>query len=294
MQQAAPSTDTRPAPPAGQTKPKAKPAPTPAAPRGESVRALLELARRQSKEVGQRRALATLEKARALAPNSEEVLHAYAEAKLAVDGPLAALPALEALARICPSVGQYHYLHGTALVRAGDVEAALVPLAEAARLEPEEPVLLTALGSALALRGRYAEAKPPLVKALSYAPDAAEALAALAHAEAGLAEWEPAEVHAQRALARAPGDATANLALGLVRLHQERHAEAQGALREAAAGDLLAAVAHEKLAAALAALGDAPGAEHARGLARSRAAEAQARTDRVRNVTGFVPEGALP
>jgi hypothetical protein len=79
-----------------------------------------------------------------------------------------------------------------------------------------------------------------------------------------------------------------------VRLHQQRHAEAGDALREAAAGAQLAPLAHEKRAEALAALGDAAAAERERELARSRAAEAEARIDGVREVTGFVPEGAQP
>ena len=119
-----------PAPPqaAAQARPAAKP---------ESVRALLALARQQADKKDARAALETLRKARTLAPNAEEVLHAFAEAALAVHAPLVALPVLEALTRICPSVGQYHYLLGMALMQAGDAAAAAFPLKEAGRLEPD-------------------------------------------------------------------------------------------------------------------------------------------------------------
>ena len=113
--------------------------------RPQSVKALLALAQEQSKKTDLRGALETLRQARALAPNSEEVLAAYAEASLAVRAPLSAVPVLEALTRMCPSVGQYHYLLGVALVQAGDVAAAVVPLREAERLEPNEPPILVAL-----------------------------------------------------------------------------------------------------------------------------------------------------
>ena len=170
--------------------------------RPTSVKALLARAQELSEKKDFRGALETLRQARALAPNSEEVLAAYAEAALAVRAPLTAVPVLEALTRMCPGVGQYHYLLGTALVQAGDVAAAVDPLKEAERLEPSEPEVLVALGSALNDRELYSEAKPPLLRALSLAPDSVEALAALAEAEEGLGELQEAETHARRALDR--------------------------------------------------------------------------------------------
>ena len=53
-----------------------------------------------------------------------------------------------------------------------------------------------------------------------------------------LGELEAAETHAQRALARAPDHAIANLALGMVRMKQERYEEACAALEKALGGPL--------------------------------------------------------
>ena len=65
-------------------------------------------------------ALDSLQKARALAPNSEEVLSALAQVALAARLPAPAAAALEALTRMCPEVAQYQYLLGVSLMTAGD------------------------------------------------------------------------------------------------------------------------------------------------------------------------------
>lgn len=259
--------------------------------RPQSVKALLALAREQSEKKDLRRALETLKQARALAPNSEEVLAGYAEASLAVRAPLSAVPVLEALTRMCPSVGQYHYLLGMALVQAGDVAAAVVPLKEAERLEPNEPPILVALGTALTERKLYPEAKPPLLRALSLAPDNVEAMAALAEAEEGLGEAQAAEDHAQRALVRSGSDATANRVMGMVRMKQERYAEARDALLKAVASDPCSTKAQYQLSLACARLGDPASAEKHLGQYRRCAAEAESRVEQVRALTGFSTGG---
>jgi tetratricopeptide (TPR) repeat protein len=253
----------------------------------ESVRALLELARKQSEREDLGGALATLGRARALAPNSEEVLHAYAEATLAVQGPLAALTVLESLTRLCPSVGQYHFLLGTALMQAGDVAAAVEPLKEAERLEADEPEILTALGTALNDRALYPDARSRLLRALSLAPDNVEAIAALAEAEVGLGELREAEDHAQRALARSGADATANRVIGMVRMSQQRYAEARDALLKAVASDPSSPQAHYQLSLAYARLDDEASSEKHLALYRRCAADRESRTQQVRAVTGF-------
>jgi tetratricopeptide (TPR) repeat protein len=277
-------------PPKAPAKPSAgtrsQPTARPAA-RPQSVKALLALAHEQSEKKDLLGALETLRQARALAPNAEEVLAAYAETSLAVRAPLSAVPVLEALTRICPSVGQYHYLLGTALVQAGDVPAAVEPLKEAERLEPNEPEVLVALGSALNDRKLYPEAKPPLLHALSLAPDSVEAMAALAEAEEGLGEIPEAENHAQRALDRSSGDATANQVMGMVRMKQERYAEARDALRKAVASDPCSTKAQYQLSLVYARLDDPVNAEKHLALYRRCAAEAESRVEQVRALTGF-------
>jgi hypothetical protein len=70
--QSAPSPPSAPGPPGG-TRPQATPRP---AAKPQSVKALLALAHEQSRKKDLRGALETLRQARALAPNSEEVLAA--------------------------------------------------------------------------------------------------------------------------------------------------------------------------------------------------------------------------
>jgi tetratricopeptide (TPR) repeat protein len=266
----------------------------PSATKPQSVRALVEHAQQQSERKDLRGALETLRQARALAPNSEEVLYAYAEASLGVRAPLVAIPVLEALTRICPNVGQYHFLLGMALMQAGDVAAAAEPLQEAERLEPREPPILVALGTALNERKLYSESKPPLVRALSLAPDNLEAMAALAEAEAGLGELSEAEGHAQRALVRSGADATANRVMGMVRMKQDRYAEARDALLKAVASDPSSAKAHYQLSLAYARLDDEVSAEKQLALYRRCAAEAESRIKQVRALTGFSLGGMQP
>ena len=74
----------------------------------QSVRAYLALARLQSRMKQPAEGLATLAKARELAPNSEDVLSAYAQLALAIKRPMPAVLTLQALTRLCPSVAQYH------------------------------------------------------------------------------------------------------------------------------------------------------------------------------------------
>jgi len=237
-----------------------KPAARPEA-RAESVKALLDLARSQSSRRAPQAALDSLARARKLAPNSEDVLSAYAQMALAVHAPVPAILALEPLTRMAASVGQYHYLYGVALMQAGDLEAAGEALQKAERLEPSRVLTLIALGLTLNGRKLHAEAKSHLVRGLDLEPDNVEATAALAEAEEGLGEEAAAEAHALRALAREPGHATGNLALGMVRMKQERYAEARDALARAVAADPSSAKGHYQLSLAYARLGDAASAQ---------------------------------
>ena len=123
-----------------------------AADRFQSVAALLQLARLQSRQGDAASALESLERARPLAPNSEDVLSAYGQLSLAGREPLGAIGALEPLTRMCPTVATYHYLLGAALMQLEDTPAAIEVLRRAEQLEPERTPTLVALG--LALNGR--------------------------------------------------------------------------------------------------------------------------------------------
>jgi tetratricopeptide (TPR) repeat protein len=262
--------------------------------RFNSVRALLQLAELQSEQKDQAGALASLRKARALAPNSEDVLSAYAETLLASPTPDASIPVLVALTRISPMVARYQYQYGVALLQAGDAAAAVPPLQEAARLEPDHAPTLIALGQALNRRKLYAEAKPPLLRGLSLMPESVEAVAALAEAEEGLGELKDAEDHARRALARSGDDPTASLVIALVLMKQEKFAEARDALLKAAAADPASPKVHYQLSLAYARLDDPLSSQKYLALYNQRLEEGRERVKRVRRITGFSLGGMQP
>jgi len=273
----------------------AKPAPTAPDPKAiKSVKALLQVARRQADQKNPAGALASLRQARAIAPNSEDVLSAYAEALLGSPTPDAAIPVLDALTRICPTVARYHYLQGVALMGAGDAAAAAVSLQEAARLEPDQAATLIVLGRALTRRQLYSEAKPHLLRGLSLAPDSVEAVAALAEAEEGLGELKDAEEHARRALARSGTDATANLVIAMLLMKQDRFAEARDALLKAALADPASPKADYQLSLAYARLNDPVSSEKHLALYHRKMKAREERVKQARRVTGFAMGGMQP
>jgi tetratricopeptide (TPR) repeat protein len=259
----------------------------------QSVKALLQLARLQSGQGDAAGALESLARARALAPNSEDILSASAQVSLAVRAPVPAILALEPLTRMCPTVAQYPYLLGVALMQAGDMLAAVEPLRQAERLEPGRVLTLVALGLALNGRKLYGEAKPHLMRGLELEPDNVEAVAALAEAEDGLGEVREAEAHAERALAKATSHATANLVLGMVRMKQERYAEARDALEKAVAADPASPKAHYQLSLAYARLGDDGRSQKEVELYQRKLREIEERVNQLRTETGLSGEIGL-
>jgi len=262
--------------------------------RFDSVRALLLLARLQSEKGDLEGALGSLEKARALAPNSEEVLSTTAQTLRAAGQTLSAVEVLDALARLCPTVAEYRRRLGIALVEIGDVGTATAALGEAARLAPNDVPSLVALGIALNAEGQYSEARPHLLRAQSLAPDDVDALAALAEAEAGLGNVDAAEAAAQRALGQAADHFRANLVVGMVRLRQERFAEARDALLKAVAANPASAEGHHQLSLAYAGLGDETHAQEQAELYRQRTEETAKRVDETRRRIGLSADGTQP
>ena len=237
-----------------------------AAERYQSVQAYLELARLQSRTKQSAAALDSLLKARALAPNSEDVLSAYAQLTLAVKQPMPAVFALQSLTRMCPSVSQYHYLLGVGLMAIGDMPSAVEALTEADRLEGERALTLLALGLALNNRKHFAEARTALVHSIELQPESIEAVAALAEAESGLGNFDAAAGHAERVLQRSPASATANLVMGLVLIERRDYAGAQEALRKAMSADPDSPKAVYQLSLVAARLGDEAAARRYVGL----------------------------
>src|SRR6185503_12775365 len=122
----------------------------------------------------------------------------------------------------------------------------------------ERPRTLLALALAMNSRKQYHEARAAALKSLELDPDAIEAVAALAEAEAGAGDLDAAEDHARRVLARAAAHPTALLVVGIVRMQQERYADARDALERAVAANPASAAAHYQLSLAFARLGDEP------------------------------------
>jgi len=210
---------------------------TEAGERRHSVRALLQLARLYSEEGNADAASGALREALQLAPNSEDVLAAFAELSLTLHAPVQAILALESLTRLCPTEARYAYQLGVGLMMAGDMPVATDALRSANALEPDRPLTLLALGLALNNQKLYTDARPLLRRALDLEPDRVETLAAYAEAQAGSGDLEGGERDATRALARAPDNATANLVIGMVRMSQQRYIDARDALLRAAAAE---------------------------------------------------------
>jgi len=234
--------------------------------RYHSVSALMQLARLESEEGDGDGALRALRDARTLAPNSEDVLTAFAEVSLRMQAPVPAILALEALTRLYPDEPRHPYLLGVALMRAGDVVAAIEPLRQANALDPDRALTLVALGLAYNSRKEYSEARPLLRRALDLEPENADTLAALAEAEAGVGDLENAERDARRAMQRAPANATANFVVGVVRMAQQRYAEARDALLAAAVADPASPKVEYQLSLVYARLGDQAASEEHRAL----------------------------
>lgn len=267
----------------------------------ESVKALLQQARAESGAGNAAGALESLRRARALAPNAEDVLGAYAQVALAAGLPIQAINVLDPLTRMCPGVAQYHYLLGVAYLQAGGLENATDALQEANRLEPARSRTLTALGLALNSRKLHAEAEPLLRRALELEPDHVDVLAALAEAEEALGQEQAAEQHAARAMTVAPGHPMANFVIGVVRMKQERYADARDALLRAIAAQPTLAKAHYQISLAYARLGDAASAQKHVELYKQKMREMEDALRKLRADTGIpvdaargIPPGARP
>jgi tetratricopeptide (TPR) repeat protein len=237
-----------------------------AAERYHSVRALMQIARLDSENGNGDAAMRALREARTLAPNSEDVLTAFAELSLSTHALAPAILTLESLTRMYPDEPRHHYLLGVALMRAGDVPGAIEPLRKANALEPDRPLTLLALGLAYNNRKQYLDARPLLRRALDLEPDNVDTLGALGEAEAGAGDMGAAERDASRAIQRAPANATANFVMGLVRMSQQRYAEARDALLAAAIADQASPKTEYQLSLVYARLGDQTASDEHRAL----------------------------
>jgi cytochrome c-type biogenesis protein CcmH/NrfG len=252
----------------------------------ESVRALMQLARTQIQQGNQSAALDSLRKARTLAPNSEEVLSAFAQVALNARAITPAVLTLESLVRMCPDVAPYQHMLGVALMHAGDMPAALDALRHAETLEPNRPSTLLALGAVLNARNQYADAQTVLSRALDLEPENLEVAAALAEAEEAQGDAPAAEARARRVLDKSPAHSGALLVMGMVRLKQERYADARDTLEKSIAANPGSPKAHYQISLAYARLGDDVNAKKHQELYKQRLRETEERLRELRAQTG--------
>jgi tetratricopeptide (TPR) repeat protein len=221
-----------------------------------SVRALLDLARLEARRGANSEAFAHLGRALEVAPNSEDVLSAYARVALAIKSPVTAIRTLERLTRMYPAAADYPYLLGVAKFRIAENAGAVEALERALELEPQNGRAAIALGLTFNSQRRFAEAKEALLGSLQLLPGNVDALVALGEAEAGLDELEAAERSVLRALELAPEAPEALYVLGKIRMTQGRYAEARDVLLESAERDPRSSKTHYQLSLAYARLGD--------------------------------------
>lgn len=260
----------------------------------ESVRGLIQQARGQAREGNHWQAAEILERARMIAPNSEEVLSDYAENSLAAGNPGGAMDALEPLTRMHPSVADYLYLLGVAQLKIKALDPAVDTLRRSLELDPDRALTWIALGLTFNTQKRFAEAKEALVHSLEIEPEDVEALVALAEAEEGLGELELVEVHANRALALAGSHPGAYFALGKARMSQGNFAEARDFFLETIALSPDSAKTHYQLSLAYTRLNDPVNAKKHQELHQQATAKESAQIVEMRARAGMGMAGMGP
>ena len=223
--------------------------------RFESVRAMLGLAELLVERNEPAEAHAVLAEALSLAPNSEDVLGAYARVSLAAKVPVRAMLALEPLVRMHPSSARYTYLLGVAYMQLGDMPSATASLETSVGLDPDDPLARIALGISLNNQKLFDASVRVLTEALRLDPESVEAMAAMAEALVGVGDLEAAERYALTAIDRATSHGIASLVMGMIRLEQRDFESASDYLQQAVASDPDLPKAHYQLSLAYARLG---------------------------------------
>lgn len=140
-----------------------------------------------------------------------------------------ALATLQAAQRLAPDSIEVLCNLGSAHLAAGDGEAAIAVLERARALAPRHPAVLNGLGNARRAEGDLAAAREAYRECTQATPDYAGAWLNLAAVELALGEPAAAERAVRLALQRAPGHPEGLLLLGHVLAAQRRHAEAAAA-----------------------------------------------------------------
>lgn len=260
----------------------------------QSVRELVRQARAEARQGNHSQAAVVLDRAKTIAPNSEDVLSDFAKNSLAAGDPVGAINALEPLTRMHPEVAEYPYMLGVALLQIKEFAPSVDVLQQSLELEPQRALTMIALGITLISQKRFGEAKEYLDRSLEIEPENAEALAVLAEAEEGLNEIEQAEIHASRALALAGPHAGAFYVLGRVRMSQGRFAEARGLFLEALAVTPESPRIHYQLSLAYARVNDPENSKKHRELHQATRTENEDNIQQMRERAGLKQGGMRP
>jgi tetratricopeptide (TPR) repeat protein len=162
-----------------------------------------------------------------------------------------------------PRAAVYLTVLGHLLAKRGDVEGAKVKFTEALKADAASPIAHTALALALSTRkDGIGQAKAELEQALKTKPDYGGALLALGQIELGEGDLEGAAARLQAAV-RVTDEFAAHMALGSVRVEQQRPAEAVEQFQRAAQIDPRSPDALGSLGQALLNAGRADDAERA-------------------------------
>ena len=257
----------------------------------DSVRAMLALGRSLARRGEGQKAIAVLYRASEVAPNSEEVLSAYARLCVEHGAPVPAMKTLEALNRLRATVAEYSYLLGIARLQLAESDGAVAALRRSLALDPEQVLPLFALGLSFRDQKRFAEAKEALTESLQLMPSHADSMVVLAEVEEGLGELELAEQHLERAFELSGEKPEALYVLGKIRHAQGRYEEARDALERSIETNPRPRKVYYVLSLAYARLGDRESSRRSLELYRKKTKEAEDLLIKMRTDAGLGVSG---
>jgi tetratricopeptide (TPR) repeat protein len=256
-----------------------------------SVRAMLALGGSLARRGEGQMAIGVVYRAVEVAPNSEDVLSAYARLCVEHEAPVPAMKTLESLTRIFPANAEYFYLLGIARLQLAESDGAVAALRRSLELDPDQVLPLFALGLSFRDQKRFEEAREALGESLGLMPSHADSMVVLAEVEEGLGEVELAEKHLERALELGGETPDALYVLGKIRHTQRRYDEAREALERSIELNPRPRKAHYVLSLAYARLGDRESSRKALELYRKKTKEAEELLIKMRTDAGLGVSG---
>ena len=194
-----------------------------------------------------REALALIDRALGLRPDSGVFLNARARALIGLNRPDEAEAAYRHACSVLPQAMQIANNLGCLLRDRGDMQGALAWFARAQHLAPDSPDVACNLAEACAAQGRHAESVRQFRHALSLAPNASDVLARCGRFLLTLGDLHAARECYEAALRLRPDDPASHNNLGIVYQHAGHSDRAARSFRSALAYDSGFADAHYNL-----------------------------------------------